>query len=292
MNYCNHLLRIRIENFANNSLRSAVFLLAIVFLTIACSENAPVIPPLGPQELVERNVIIEEFTGVRCPNCPDGAAEIENLKARFGDNLIPVSIHSSGSFAFPLPESKYDFRTDAGDQLLEFLGQPLGYPSAVVNRIAPSNAGRLQQGQAIWAGLIEEILKEPPSLAINLIQTYDSTSRNLMLDVSMLLNKAINESLFLSVMLLENGVVDAQLDFDGLVEDYEHNHILRFMLTPFDGKLLGERFAIGTFIEQSFSFRVPEEWIAINCELVAFVHYNLDATKAVLQAERVKLEVK
>lgn len=256
----------------------------------ACSENAPTIPPLGPQDLGERNVVIEEFTGVRCPNCPDGAAEIENLKARFGDNVIAVSIHSSGSFAFPLAESAYDFRTDAGDQLLEFLGQPLGYPSAVVNRITPSNSSRLQQGQAIWAGLIEEVLQQPPSLSINLVQAYDTTSRELTLDVAILLNEAISDPLFLSVMLLEDGVVDAQLDLSGLIEEYEHNHILRFMLTPFDGESIGDQFALGDFIERQFSFIVPQEWVAENCELVAFVHYNEGSNKAILQAENSRIQ--
>ncbi|NJK83649.1 MAG: Omp28-related outer membrane protein [Saprospiraceae bacterium] len=251
---------------------------------MACSENEPIIPPLGPQELGERNVIIEEFTGVRCPNCPDGAAEIENLKVRFGKNLIAVSIHSSGNFAIPLPQSAYDFRTDAGDDLLELLGRPLGYPAAVVNRTPPQNSMRLQQGQTAWAGLIQRALEEAPSMALNVTGQYNDANRLLKVNVNVLANRSVNRPVNLSVMLLENKVVDAQLDFNGLIEDYEHNHVLRFMLTPSGGLSLGDNLTLGQFIERNFEFTIPLTWVATNCEIVAFAHF-VGEDKAVLQAE-------
>src|ERR1700741_1300369 len=92
-----------------------------------------VIRPVGPPELGDRKVLIEEFTGVRCVNCPDGSAEIENLLSLYGGNLVAVSIHS-GFFSDPYPDNLYDFRTPEGDQLLNYLGQPLGYPTAVIDR--------------------------------------------------------------------------------------------------------------------------------------------------------------
>jgi hypothetical protein len=255
---------------------------------MACTENEPIIPPLRPQELGERKVIIEEFTGVRCPNCPDGAAEIENLKVRFGENLIAVSIHSSGSFAIPMLQSKYDFRTDAGDDLLELLGRPLGYPAAVVNRTSPQNSIRLQQGQTAWAGLIQFALQEAPSVVLNLAGQYDDTNRQLKVKVNLLANRPVNRPVNLSVMLLENKIVDAQLDFNGLIENYEHNHVLRFMLTPSNGIPLGSNLTIGQFIERNFEFTLPERWVATNCEVVAFAHF-VGENKAVLQAELLEL---
>ncbi len=266
-------------------MKNTVFsFIILICLLIACTENEPIIPPLGPQELGERKVLIEEFTGVRCPNCPDGAAEIENLKVRFGKNLIAVSVHSSGSFAIPLPQSAYDFRTDAGDDLLELLGRPLGYPSAVVNRTPPQNTNRLQQGQTAWAGLIQRVLEEAPSVALNLIGQYDDTNRLLKVKVNLLANRSINTPVALSVMLLENKVIDAQLDFNGLIENYEHNHVLRYMFTPSAGLPLGEKLAISQFIERNFEFVIPPTWVATNCEVVAFAHFNGNS-KAVIQVE-------
>lgn len=270
-------------------MKNTVFsFIILICLLIACTENEPIIPPLGPQELGERKVLIEEFTGVRCPNCPDGAAEIENLKVRFGKNLIAVSVHSSGSFAIPLPQSAYDFRTDAGDDLLELLGRPLGYPAAVVNRTPPQNSVRLQQGQTAWAGLIQRVLEEAPSVVLNLTGQYTDTDRLLKVKVNLLANRPVNRPVNLSVMLLENKIVDAQLDFKGLIENYEHNHVLRFMFTPSNGISLGDNLTLGQFIERDFEFTIPKEWVATNCEIVAFAHFIGD-NKAVLQAELLEL---
>ena len=48
---------------------------------------------------VARNVLIEDFTGQRCVNCPNATDEIEHLQQFYGaDTVIAVGIHS-GPFA-------------------------------------------------------------------------------------------------------------------------------------------------------------------------------------------------
>ena len=44
---------------------------------------------------VARAVLIEDFTGQRCVNCPNAVAEIERLQEAYGEeNVIAVGIHS------------------------------------------------------------------------------------------------------------------------------------------------------------------------------------------------------
>jgi hypothetical protein len=59
----------------------------------ACEENRRVIVPFVPEG--DKVVLLEEFTGKGCTNCPKGSREIENLLTIFPDNLIAVSIHAS-----------------------------------------------------------------------------------------------------------------------------------------------------------------------------------------------------
>lgn len=257
-------------------------LIVLVFSLAACEENAPDIPPLGPQEVGERRILIEEFTGVRCPNCPDGSAEIENLVALYGDALVPISIHSSGNFAIPLPDSKYDFRTETGDQLLDFLGQPRGYPAAVVNRTLPEGEPSLQQGQAAWAGLIERAVAEEPIVAINLSIDFDEAVRELSVTARVVPSQTIDESLRLSVMLVEDHVVDPQITQDGIIDEYDHRHVFRAMLTNTEGNPLGDSFSAGKTVPFDESFSLPDAWVAANCEVVAFVH-KVGENKDILQ---------
>ena len=106
-------------------------ILLFTFLTLsisACTEIAPVVPALG-----DRKVLVEEFTGVRCVNCPAGASELDNLRGIYGDRLVVVSVHA-GEFSPPFSDSRFDFRTPEGEALEKRLGAPLGYPTAVINR--------------------------------------------------------------------------------------------------------------------------------------------------------------
>ena len=46
-------------------------------------------------EPARRVVLIEDFTGQRCKNCPNAADKIEQLKKEYGEeNIIAVGIHS------------------------------------------------------------------------------------------------------------------------------------------------------------------------------------------------------
>lgn len=42
-----------------------------------------------------KHLVIEESTGQQCPNCPQGILAIENLENLYGDQIVPVAIHSS-----------------------------------------------------------------------------------------------------------------------------------------------------------------------------------------------------
>lgn len=42
-----------------------------------------------------KHLVIEESTGQQCSNCPQGILAIENLENLYGDQIVPVAIHSS-----------------------------------------------------------------------------------------------------------------------------------------------------------------------------------------------------
>lgn len=254
----------------------------------SCRENMPVIPPLGPPDTGDRKVLIEEFTGVRCVNCPQGSAEIENLIGLYGENLIAVSIHA-GTFSPPYNESLYDFRTESGTELLSLLGEPIGYPSAVVNRKKFEGQFGLQSNQQSWAGFIESEVSIEPSIGINTTVTYNTDSREAKVQLTMITNAAIEDEVRLSIMLTENNILDWQETPDGRKEDYKHKHVLRTMLTNTNGDDLGSSsFSIGEVIERSYTYIVPEAYKVENCSIVAFVH-KVGEDKEVLQADEVHL---
>ena len=49
-------------------------------------------PDINPDE-VYRKILVEEFTGHRCTNCPQGHQTLETLHQQYGDTLVTVGIH-------------------------------------------------------------------------------------------------------------------------------------------------------------------------------------------------------
>src|SRR5690606_15566547 len=245
----------------------------------------PVIPPLGPQTIGDRKVVIEEFTGVRCVQCPAGSAEIENLLVRFPNNLIAVSLHASSDFSEPYSNNKYDFRTPEGFSIARniFLIEPLAFPSAAINR-EPNSFGYFFYGRDEWAGLIEDELNESVQASVNLEKEYDEARRLLKVKVSVVPLRNFAEYVRLTVLITESGIVDAQIvPGAGIVTDYVHKHVFRKTITPFDGENLGT-LPNGITIEKNYEFAIPETWNAANCDVIAFVHLS-GGSKEILQAD-------
>lgn len=272
----------------------AILLIGILFG--ACSEVPPRVNPQGIElcEMVvdvenqERNVLIEEFTGVRCVNCPPGAETIENLIEEHGKRVVAVAIHA-GEFSPPYPESKYDFRTDDGNALNSFLGVQFN-PASAFNR-TPQMGSSVPTGSIdSWPGFVNSELEKPLRAKISLASIYtpmgeDSASVEICATVYPIDNFD-NENIKLTVVLTESDLVDYQLTPDnGKISDYVHKHALRKVVTSFDGisidnTLLNSADKISRGFNFSFS---TEDWIPENCELVAFISKNNSDDKEVLQ---------
>lgn len=263
-------------------------------LLFSCKEEPVYIPPLGQINPVNttkpHRVLIEEFTGVRCVNCPDGAAEIENLRSKYGENLVTVSIHA-GDFAKKLSVSKYDFKIAEGVSLLNFLGSPEGYPSVVIDRKPLGTNNTLNiVGLGKWAGIVKDESAINPEADLNSSVTYNSTSRTLKakIDIEPLVN--MSGEYRLTVVLTESNIVDAQIvPIIGVKTDYVHKHVLRHALTNYDGQPISESLTKGKIVSKEFTYVLPTEFISKNCEIVAFLHKS-GSSKEVVQAVAKKVE--
>lgn len=267
--------------------QSIIYILLFTLLFSSCDEKMPVIPPVGPQEAGARVMLIEEFTGVQCVNCPQGSDQIENLLGLYPNNLIAISIHA-GEFSPPFSNSNIDFRTEDGDNLISFLGEPFAYPAAVINRKNFNGSNLQNVGQNRWPGILAEEVNVEPTISVSLSSEYDANTRELSIDITGVANQAINEVTVMNVMITENNIVDVQLTPEGKKDDYVHKHVFREMITPLTGDQLASSMTIGDDYNKSYNFTLPDSWVAENCNVVAFVSYT-GADKNILQAAEAHL---
>ena len=232
-----------------------------------------------------RVVLLEEFTGKGCTNCPKGSREIDNLLVQYPNNLVVVSIHA-GFFANPefFPLGTYDLRCDQSAFLYEYLGPNFGYPAGVVDRafFGPD----LQIGLQQWASAISSEIQDAPSIELEIERTYNPETRELTVSINGIGKEVESGDVRLSVMLTETGIVDAQDDLEagGIVDDYVHKHVLRDMLTQAAGETLFQDISVGKTFSRVYTTIVDSDWVAESMEIVAFISLVNGSDFPVLQA--------
>lgn len=269
-----------------------IFGLIILIISGCCSEISPEYTLVRPQEGL-RNVLIEEFTGVQCVNCPQGTDEIINLQGLYGKNLISVAIHAGFFAQAPFSDSKYNFLTQSGQAIENWIGAPQGYPAAVVNRT--KFEGEYQLGRPKWAAYIGQIAQTSPLVNVVAKTNFNPSTRDLQVSVNVEALADIQKDIRLSVMITEDNIIDPQANTadGGRTTDYRHRHVLRAMLTNFDGNFLTANMRFGDVLTKEYSFTLPPEagwWNANNVHVVAFVtDASTNAPGEVLNATEVSI---
>jgi thiol-disulfide isomerase/thioredoxin len=263
-------------------MKRILFLSLCAFIFGNCTEIAPVVPALG-----DRKVLVEEFTGVRCVNCPAGASELENLAAIYGERLVVVSVHA-GDFAPPFSDSRFDFRTPEGDALEKRLGAPLGYPTAVINRKKFSGQTGLQVGRSLWAGLIASESNAASAVSLSFDKTYNSMTRQFQMTIKAVENtKDALKNVVFSAMITEDNILDTQETPSGRQSNYKHRHIFR----GFAADEVAVNPTGAAQISYSFNATLKPNWLVENCSIVLVLSQKNGDTKDVLQVAESKIKL-
>jgi len=258
---------------------------ALLFL--GCKEKELIIPELS---VGKRRVLIEEMTGVKCTACPGGARVLTNLQSTYGkENLIVVSIHAAPSFSDPYsgPDgSKYDFRTANGKLLVDNIGPFIGVPCASIARfLSPTfTLSRFVVPSSSWPGLVANEFKKDYGLGLFVKNEYNPTTRQLDILVNIAPESTIAGNNKLTVVITQDSIVDLQNDNGTLIKEYMHRHVLRDVISQPTGNDITEALTGGALISKTFSYKLPIEWDAKHCSVVAFVHQPGPDDKIVLQA--------
>jgi len=256
------------------------------FYEVITQEDVTVVFPDIDPASVYRKVLVEEFTGHRCTNCPQGHQILENLHEQYGDTLVTVGIHF-GSLAKPSGSLfSYDFRTEAGNQIGEAFTID-AIPAAIMNR--NDKVGGWMRDQ--WANVVRDIDRSQVPAAVQLINQYDDATKTLKANVKVTLLRDYDNPLRLVVFVIEDGIVKPQKDGSQDIEDYVHNHVLRTALTdPFGFPLRNnETWSAGDSETYAVSVDMANtDWEVGNCSVVAFL---LDpVNNDVLQVEQVAVK--
>jgi hypothetical protein len=241
-------------------------------------------PPLDLQS-VKRKILVEEYTGFLCTNCPDGHEKLAQMIEKY-NFIVPVGIHA-GSLAKPdhpvyAPNGfTYDFRCPMGIQLYEDFGTPAN-PKAVFNRTKYNNEWAVSMN--VWEEALANQDTSKILAAIQLINVFQNNKLTANAKISML--ESYEQPLQLSMMLVENNFVQFQLNHGKIDSNYIHNHVLRTDLNGFYGQVLTQSGIMQKDSAYTVAYTLSfngKDWNPDNCVIVA-VLLNQE-THEVIQAE-------
>jgi len=219
------------------------------------------------QTAENKNVVLEEFTGIYCTYCPDGHKRAQDIKDGSPDDVVLINVHTGG-YAAP-SGSDPDFRTAFGTDLANQSGLT-GYPSGTVNRHA-FTGGSTALGRGDWAASASTILSESSYANIALESSLDVATRELTVNVEIYYTGTAPATNQLNVALLQSGIEGPQTGMSANPAqvlpngNYVHNHMLRHLLTGQWGESVTT--AAGTVITRQYVYTIPADLNGVTYEL-------------------------
>jgi hypothetical protein len=241
-----------------------------------------------PEEVIQK-VLLEDYTGHKCVNCPAAAKLAGDLKEVYGDQLIIMAVHA-GYFAEPEnPPFDLDLRTAIGDQWDTYYNV-IGNPQGLVNR-------KLYNGAALvlpagWGEKVQEIVTNvTPQASISLETSFDAETRKLDVAVNSKFLSGFSEPYYLQVVLVEDSIQGAQSNNNPavgdtpIIEDYYHRHVLRQDINGIYGDAVNgtEAIVANEVYNHNYSLTLNAAYKAQHCSVIAFLYRISD--NEILQVE-------
>ena len=207
-----------------------------------------------------RNVVLEEFTGIYCGYCPDGHLLGQQLHDNNPGQVVLINIHT-GSYANPSGNDP-NYQTNFGSAIASQAGIA-GYPAGTINRHAFSNwsqQGGTAMSRGDWDDASADVFPLASPVNVAAISTVDIATGVLTVDVEMYYTGSQTiSSNDLHVAVLQNNVEGPQSGSSGNPGsvlpngNYNHQHMLRHLMTGQWGETI-TTISQGDFVSRQYTW--------------------------------------
>lgn len=231
-------------------------------------------------EVQKKNVLLEEFTGINCGNCPDGHAIAHTLQRSHPDQIYVVAIHA-GAYASGEP----DLKTDSGEELdIFFKANEYGYPGGMINRRLFENEPLAVMSRAYWTKSAKQVCSEEAPVNLQQKATYDESNRTLSVEIEGYWTQQIEQDIIpkLSVLWTQDNIIGFQ-NGSGQGNEYNHKHVLRGFLTPTLGEEIEDK-TKGHYFSKKYNFTLPEaiKGVAVKAEHINIISFVAAGNQEIL----------
>jgi hypothetical protein len=231
-----------------------------------------------------KKILIEDFTGHRCGNCPEAHEILHTLEATYPGQVIGIGLHV-GWFAsttiYPT-----DYTTTTGNELNTFFGaETAGLPTGCVSRVEDQGSKLITPSK--WSTIASQVLLQQPNVGITIDNDYNASNRTVDITVDVTVLESITNDLFLTLYVVEDSCISEQLDYNSTpqdITDYAHRHVLRDAVNTTWGEEIFTGGAVtDDTVQKTFTYTLNSAWNEDNCSIIAFVYD--ETTLEIYQAE-------
>jgi thiol-disulfide isomerase/thioredoxin len=229
--------------------------------------------------VTEKQVLLEDFTGHLCVNCPEAAIMAHELAASLDHKLIIYSVHA-GYYATPDPNpaSLYtdDLTSETGEALYADF-QVFVNPNALIDRV--KHGGAVQVNPDNWQTAVNSELGKPNTANISLINAYYPNLNTVRIQVKSKFTTPLEGKFRLCVYIAEDSIVSPQKNNNPAVgpspdwEDYIHRNVLRGAINTTYGEYFSAdgTIAANEIYPKEYFYEINPNWVANHCNIVAFL---------------------
>ncbi len=238
----------------------------------------------GDVEPTGKTVLIKDFTGARCVNCPAAAEHAHNLQHQLDeDHIFILSVHA-GFQAQPMG-SFPDFLTDEGTA---WYNNHDSNPLFTVDHVALTEGNTLNDAQ-IDAPVAEALLEEQ-SFEIVVGPSYDATTRQLQVEVQTVALNDLDGEFYITVCLVEDHITGWQTIPGGVDKEYDFRNVFRGTLNgAYGDSFEGSHVDVNDTFLFSYNTEINADYNADECYLMVYV-YDKSQDDKILQTAVKKIK--
>ena len=221
----------------------------------------------GEIEPTGKTVLIKDFTGARCVNCPAAAEYAHNLQHQLDeDHIFIMSVHA-GYLAQPIG-SFPNFLTEEGT---EWYNNHDSNPLFAVDHVALTDGNTFNEGQI--DAPVTAALEEEQTFEIVVDRQFEEASRHLQVNVQAIALVDFDGEFYITACLVEDHITGWQTTPAGVDKEYDFRNVFRGTLNGAYGEAFEEYHVDpdDTFFF-SYSTDINADYNADECYLMVYVY--------------------
>lgn len=187
-----------------------------------------------------KTILVEEFTGQKCINCPVAAEVLQKIVSANAPNVITIALHAKRT-----KQTNPALESDLADACAEKFGVQSVVPGIIINRLPIDSSGlKYSDDRSTWSSLIQRFVNQKATHRLQ-VKVEAIAGRNISLSVlgTSVCSQSQVDNIGLAIWVVEDIYEEQQVA--GKVEPhYLHHNVLRGMLANDVSYKIGEKHTV------------------------------------------------